>query len=155
MITILITLFSVLLDRITKSVAQTALKPIDTFPIIKDVLHLTYVENTGAAFGMLKEYRWIFMSLSAIYIVAIIIYLFYSRAKRHTLLTLSLCLILSGGIGNMIDRIFYGYVVDFIEFRLINFAVFNLADTEVSVGAALLVIYLIFFDGKTSKRQVK
>jgi lipoprotein signal peptidase len=148
MIAILITLFSVIIDRITKSIAASALKPLGSIPVIKDILHVTYVENTGAAFGMLKDNRWIFMGMSAITIVVIVGYLIYSREKRHSLLTLSLCLILAGGIGNMIDRIFYGYVVDFIDFRLINFAVFNLADTEVSIGAFFLIIYILFIETK-------
>jgi len=154
MIAILITLFSILIDRITKSVASSVLKPLVSVPVIKDALHLTYVENTGAAFGMLKNYRWIFLSMSAITIIAIIAYLIYSRKKRHDLLTLSLSLILAGGIGNMIDRLFYGYVVDFIDFRLVNFAVFNLADTEVSIGAFFLIIYILFVETKKEGKLI-
>ncbi len=133
---------AVFLDQLTKYLTVLYLKPMDTLPLIRDVLHLTYVENPGAAFGMLKENRWVFMILSTAGIVAVLLYLFIkkptSRWER-----LSLCFIAGGGIGNMIDRTLLGYVVDMIDFRLINFAVFNVADSFVCVGAGLLMLCLI------------
>ena len=131
------------LDQLTKFLATRYLKIIDTKPLIEGVLHLTYVENRGAAFGMLADNRWIFMTLSTIMIVCLSVYLYGGYSPRNKLYTASILLIISGGIGNMIDRISLGYVVDFIDFRLINFAVFNGADSLVCIGAALLVLVLI------------
>ena len=132
----------VIIDQITKALASAYLKPIATFPIIEDIFHFTYRENTGMAFGMLKDHRWVFMVVSTILIIGMAIYL-YGMKSENRLYDVSLALILSGGIGNMIDRIFLGYVVDFIDCRFINFAVFNGADSFVCVGAGLLMLALI------------
>lgn len=149
---ILITVSVVVLDQITKWLAVEYLIPVGTVPIIKDALHLTYVENPGAAFGMMQNSRWIFLLVSTVAIIAIIIYLI-KFAPKNQLARLSLAFILGGGIGNMIDRVALGYVVDFIDFRLINFAVFNVADSFVCVGAALLIIYVLFIEGKGNKKS--
>ena len=133
---------TVILDQLTKYLTVQYLMPIKTFPIIEDVLHLTYVENPGAAFGMMKDARWLFMSVSTVAIIGLLVYLFVK--KTHSILeNTALCFIIGGGIGNMIDRVALGYVVDMIDFRLINFAVFNVADSFVCVGAGLLMLYLI------------
>ncbi len=135
-------ILAVFLDQLTKYLTILFLKPLDTLPIIKDVIHLTYVENTGAAFGMLKNQRWLFMIVSTVAIIALLIYLFKKKTQPK-LENLAIAFIVGGGIGNMIDRIFLGYVVDMIDFRLINFAVFNVADSFVCVGAGLLMLYVI------------
>lgn len=132
----------ILLDQLTKLLAVKYLEPIDTLPLWKGVLHLTYVENTGAAFGMMKDARWIFLLFSTVAILGIAAYLLLGYA-RGRVATVALSMIVSGGIGNMIDRLYLGYVVDFIDFRLINFAVFNVADSFVCIGAGLLVLALI------------
>ena len=137
-----IILGGIIIDQITKALASTHLKPIATLPIIEDIFHFTYRENTGMAFGMLKEHRWVFMLVSSILIIGMGIYL-YGMKSENRFYDVSLALILSGGIGNMIDRIFLGYVVDFIDCRFINFAVFNGADSFVCVGAGLLMLALI------------
>lgn len=138
---ILTVIITVGIDQITKKLAVKYLMPVDTVPIIKDALHLTYVENRGAAFGMLKDSRWVFMSVSTVAIVVIAVFLWkYGRESFPMCFFLSL--ILGGGIGNMIDRVALGYVVDFIDFRLIDFAVFNGADSFVCVGAFFLICLL-------------
>ena len=145
---------TVFLDQLTKYLTVLHLKPIDTLPIIEDVLHLTYVENTGAAFGMMKDARWVFMVTSTAAIIGILGYMIHrvyiKKEKMPWMEALSLSLIVGGGIGNMIDRIILGYVVDMIDFRLINFAVFNVADSFVCVGAGLLALHLLlpFFKKK-------
>ena len=132
----------VFLDQLTKYLTVLCLKPIPTFVIVEDVLHLTYVENPGAAFGMLKDQRWLFMVVSSVAIVALLVYLF-KKKSQHWLENLAIAFIVGGGIGNMIDRVVLGYVVDMIDFRLIDFAVFNVADSFVCVGAGLLMLYII------------
>ena len=129
------------LDQFTKQLAVAHLKPIDTFPIIPDALHLTYVTNYGAAFGMLADHRWVFLAVSTIAIVLMAAYLYYKR-DEHPLLGTAMSFIIGGGIGNMIDRTLMGYVVDFVDFRLINFAVFNVADIFVCVGCGLMFLWL-------------
>ncbi len=139
---ILIVLGVVALDQLTKALAVRFLMPVDTVPIIEGVIHLTYLENRGAAFGMLADAPWVFNTFSVIAIVAILLYLFLGHADTR-LYSIPLAMIAGGGIGNMIDRTALGYVVDFIDFRLINFAVFNGADSFVCVGAGLLILALV------------
>lgn len=139
------------LDQLTKLLSVLFLKPITTLPIIKNVIHLTYVENRGAAFGMLADQRWIFITVSTVAIIAMLLYLYLGHTE-NLFMAVSLAMIISGGIGNMIDRVALGYVVDFIDFRLINFAVFNGADSFVCVGAVLLILSLILPEIKKRKR---
>ena len=150
-----IILFGILSDQISKWLAVKYLSVRETFPLIRDVFHFTYVENRGAAFGILKDHRWVFLVFSTLAIVALGIYLFrgisYFSDKNEegdypplaTLGGVALSLIVSGGVGNMIDRIALGYVVDFLDFTLIDFAVFNVADSYVTVGAGLLALHLL------------
>lgn len=147
-----IILGGIVIDQITKALASAYLQPIATFPIIEDIIHFTYRENTGMAFGMLKDHRWVFMVVSTILIIGMGIYL-YGMKSENRLYDVSLALILSGGIGNMIDRIFLGYVVDFIDCRFINFAVFNGADSFVCVGAGLLMLALVLDLVKEFKKE--
>lgn len=131
----------ILADYLTKLLAVARLKGEDPVPFLRGVLRFSYVENPGAAWGMLANHRWVFMAFSAVAIAAIVVYLV--RRDPPLLLCVSLSLILSGGIGNMIDRTFRGVVVDFIEFYLFPFPVFNVADCLVVVGAGLLILWLI------------
>lgn len=142
----------IVLDQLSKLLAVKLLAPISSVPLLKGVLHLTYVENKGAAFGMLADHRWVFMSISTVAIIAIALYL-YSGKNTSKLYTSALMLIVSGGIGNMIDRIALGYVVDFIDFALIDFAVFNIADSLVCIGAGLLILSLVLDIIKEAKLE--
>ncbi|MGM9645381.1 MAG: signal peptidase II [Eubacteriales bacterium] len=151
-ILIIIAAGGIAVDQITKLIVASNMQLNDTLPIIKNVLHITYIKNEGAAFGMLSNHRWIFMSISAVAIVALCVYLFrFSKDTR--LMKTGIALIISGGIGNMIDRIFLGYVVDMIDFRLINFYIFNVADACVSVGAAVLILGIVLNEIKTIKAK--
>ena len=135
---------SVILDQWTKYLAVVDLKPMESTVLLDAVLGLNYVENTGAAFGMLKGQRWFFIVLSTVAIVAIAVFLVRKRKTVPPLLGLAMAMIVGGGIGNQIDRIANGYVVDFFEFLFIDFAVFNVADCFVCVGAFLAVFDLLF-----------
>lgn len=130
------------LDQLTKWLTVVNLAEYESFPLWQDVLHFTYVKNTGMAFGMLKDHRWVFMVFSTIAIVALIVYLFRFRPESRWM-QVSMAMIIGGGIGNMIDRVFLGYVVDFIDVTLINFAVFNVADSFVCVGAGIMILCLV------------
>lgn len=142
LVMILLIIAFIYLDQLSKYLAVIYLKGGESFPIIKNVLHLTYVENEGAAFGMLKDHRWIFMIISSVAIIGLFVYLVKNYKASH-LQSVALTMIIAGGIGNMIDRVALGYVVDFIDFTLINFAIFNVADSFVCVGVGLLIIYLL------------
>lgn len=139
---IAIILGAVGLDQLTKLLAVRYLEPIGSYPLWQNVLHLTFVKNEGAAFGMLSNHRWVFMVFSTIAIVGLSVYLF-RFCKENKWVKVALAMIIGGGIGNMIDRIALGYVVDFVDFTLIHFAVFNVADSFVSVGAVMLAIWFL------------
>lgn len=131
----------VCVDQLTKWIAVVYLQGEPSYPLWEDVLHFTFVQNKGAAFGMLSESRWVFMIVSTGAIVGILYYLIRYRPQNKWLLW-GLTIIVGGGIGNMIDRVFLGYVIDFIDVTLIDFAVFNLADSFVTVGACILIVHL-------------
>ncbi len=140
--TILVILAVVGLDQWTKILALAHLRQVKTLPLIENILHLTYVENRGAAFGMLAEHRWVFMAFSILAIVAIFVWLWHEKPKSIWL-RLAAAFIVGGGIGNMIDRIARGFVVDFIDVRCIDFYVFNVADSFVCVGCAMFFIWVL------------
>ncbi len=142
----------VAIDQVLKSVVTQQLKPLGQIELIPGFFNLTYVENRGAAFGMLANHQWLFIVVTAVVCVAIAAALIFYQ--NHTALTrTALTLVLAGGIGNMIDRLHYQYVVDYIHFQFFP-PVFNFADICVTVGCALLIIYLLFFtDEKGSPRQ--
>lgn len=147
----------VVLDQFTKFLVRLYMEVGDSFTLIPGVMNITYVENDGAAFGMLDNARWLFMIVSAVAIVAIVVFL-RKHGSRHMLLTLSLSFIAGGGIGNMIDRTFVTdvngthVVTDFFETAFMDFAVFNVADSFITVGAILLGIYIIFIEPKVEKK---
>ncbi len=154
-INILIIVLCVAIDQLTKDLAATHLISVTTYPLIKNVLHLTYVENRGAAFGMLADHRWVFMLLSTVGIAAVFVYMVWARRKNcdSWLTRIAVCLIIGGGIGNMIDRIVKGYVVDFIDCRFLDFYVFNGADSFVCVGCGLFLLAVILDEIKERKKQ--
>lgn len=147
-----IILFTVGIDQLTKYLAAKYLTKVATVPIIEGVLHLTYLENRGAAFGMLANHRWVFMVISSLTIVGLGLYLYLFGAPGK-LYGVSIAMIIGGGIGNMIDRTAFGYVVDFIDFRLIDFAIFNGADSFVCVGAGLLVLAMLLDIRREAKEK--
>ena len=132
----------VLFDQISKILVLTHLYE-GQIELIRGVLRFTYVENRGMAFGLLADHRWVFLVASTVGIGFMIFYLFYF--VRRPLSRVGLSLIVGGGIGNMIDRIRLGFVVDFIDFCAFDFWVwvFNVADAAVCVGAAVFVLDLL------------
>ena len=142
----LFTLFAIFLDQLSKYLVVQYLKPIRSFPLIEGVFSLRYLENRGAAFGVLYG-RQVFLVIVSILITSMIIY-FYGRiphTKRHIYMRIVAVFIVSGAIGNLIDRIRLGFVIDFLFFELINFPVFNLADSFIVFAAILLLILSLFY----------
>lgn len=143
MIFALVTVLLIAADQISKLFTLRLLKPVGNVTLIKNILDLTYVENRGAAFGMMQNARWIFIVVTLAAIAAMIYYKI--KHKPHGMVINSaLSLLLSGAVGNMIDRVFRGFVVDMIEVTFISYPVFNIADCFVVVGAILLCVYIMF-----------
>ena len=109
---------------------------------IPKVVSLTYLKNSGAAFSMLENQQWFFTIITLIAMGAAFVYL-YRHIKGSIWLLLGLTLIISGGIGNFIDRLRQGFVVDMFHLDFMNFAIFNVADIYLSIGVGLLLIYLL------------
>lgn len=146
MLVSIITLAVVLLDIVSKYLVVQLLLPLQReVVVIPHVLNFSYVENKGAAFGILADSRWLFMLASAVLLIGLILLIRFSKIN-HPLFLISTSMILGGGIGNMIDRIFVGYVVDFLKATFIDFPVFNVADCAVVIGTVLFAVYFIFFD---------
>ncbi|MBQ8341745.1 MAG: signal peptidase II [Clostridia bacterium] len=142
----------VIVDQVSKLLVLHFLYK-ESITVIPGVLDFTYVENRGMAFGLLSDHRWVFMVLSTVGIALLSFYLF--RFVKPWLGRIGLSLIIGGGIGNMIDRIAYGYVVDFIDFCLFDFWVwvFNIADAAVCVGAGIFILQLILEIVAESKKS--
>ena len=143
---ILFFILLVILDQITKNLAVVYLKDKPAYVIWDGVFELHYLENSGAAFGMLQNQKILFVSIAAVILVIIGYVLIKLPRNRHfVFLEALLVLIASGAVGNMIDRVQFNYVVDFFYFKLIDFPIFNVADIFVSVSCVLLAILVIFF----------
>ena len=136
-------IIGLILDRLSKSYV------INNFienPYQGKLLNFTYLENRGAAFGILQDSRLFFIILTLVIVAALVYYFVKNYKKNHKILNIALAMIISGAIGNFYDRLFQGYVVDFIEFAFVKFPVFNIADIFVTLGSFLMIIYLIFFE---------
>lgn len=137
------------LDQLTKWLAVLCLKNAETTELIPRILGFTYVENKGAAFGILQGQRWLFLIFTGIVMAAILALLLFGKFRKHLWFNISATLIVAGGIGNFIDRLIHGYVVDFIEVLFFEFPVFNVADCYVVIGSALLLVFFFFlYDDK-------
>lgn len=137
---------SIILDQITKVIALNDLKPIVSHSFIEGLIEFRFTTNPGIGWGLLKGMRWLFVPVSSIAIVLVIFALVKYRKKLSPLLSVSMAMIAGGGIGNQIDRIFRGEVIDFLNFQFIDFPIFNVADCFVSVGCVLAVISVLFID---------
>lgn len=151
MLAAIIAIVAVVLDQVSKYIVVQNIELRGKVPFIDGFMSFYHTRNTGAAFSMLSDSRWVFMVFSTIS-MGIIVYLLYKEYKRHILLNISLAMILGGGIGNMIDRVRLGYVVDFFCTEFVDFAIFNVADCFITVGAVVLGVYIVFFEPKIEKR---
>ena len=151
-----VAVLAVAADQTTKALAVRALEHEGaSVTAIPGALNFTYVLNAGATAGILANHRWVFMTLSTVVIIAAVIYVSLGRIKNN-FTAVSLALIVGGGIGNMIDRVANGKVVDFIDVTLVNFfpfnTVFNVADVCVTVGCVLLVLSIVIEEIKDRKK---
>jgi signal peptidase II len=148
MIYLIISAVVVGLDQVSKYLISSLIIPGDSIPIIKNIFHITLVHNTGIAFGMFKNQVAIFILVSSIAIILILYNLFQHKRNGglHKLELNALCLILGGAIGNLIDRVMFGYVIDFLDFRI--WPVFNIADSAITIGIIILLVRCIPYFSK-------
>lgn len=137
----------IILDQLSKYFALNYLASAQSIPIIQNVFHLTYVENRGAAFGMFQNNQIIFVIVASLATIVGLYYL-YTKKDLNIIAKTSIVLIISGAIGNLIDRLRLGFVVDYFDFRIFWEYVFNIADVYVVVGTILLCTYIVFFESK-------
>ncbi|MGI6576207.1 MAG: signal peptidase II [bacterium] len=129
------------LDQVTKLWVQNSMVPQESIPLLPGIFHLTYVQNTGAAFGIMKGKTLFFVIITAV-VVGFVLYIIPQITKGQLQLRLAMGLLLGGAVGNLIDRVRFGYVIDFFDFRI--WPVFNIADSAVVVGVALLFWFILF-----------
>jgi signal peptidase II len=132
----------ILLDQGTKYLIKTYMAIGESIPLLGDVLRLTSHRNPGAAFGMLQGQRWLFILITLI-VIGAVVYVARRIDRRRIWLRISLGLLFGGAVGNLIDRILYGKVVDFIDIRIIHYPIFNLADSAIVTAVILMMIDML------------
>ena len=138
---ILIGMALVIIDQTIKYMVNTNMILGQSYPLIEDFLYITYVKNTGIAFGLFKNNN-LFMILLISIIILILLY-FYNKEKNKVFsLNIAITLLISGAVGNLVDRIYYGFIIDYIDFNF--WPAFNLADSLIVIGSITLAVYLIF-----------
>lgn len=142
----------VIIDQVTKYLVRANIDLGESLPFIPYLLDLTYVQNTGAAFSILREHTWLLTLISAV-LVLVICWLVVKKFFTGWLGLTAATLILAGGVGNLIDRVAFGYVTDMLETIFMDFPVFNFADCCITVGVVLLFIYVIFFVKDEKKEE--
>ena len=144
----IITALIVVADFLTKYFIKNNIALGNVFFSVPKLVDLTYVQNRGAAFSMFSGRVPVLSLISIAFCIGVIVYWVVKKPKNPLLCT-ALAMMFGGALGNAVDRIFYGFVVDFIAVRFIDFPVFNVADMAITIGAALVIIYVIFFDKDT------
>lgn len=130
-------------DQVSKYLVIKNFSLTDSMPVIPGIVNLTYIHNTGAAFGILKDQSWILLGIT-IAAMLVCIGVVFKNLYKSQLVHWAVLLVLSGGLGNMIDRIFRrGNVVDFIELAFVDFPIFNIADCAVCIGVGILILYFV------------
>ena len=154
-ITLVSVAFLVAVDQIIKLLVIKHLEPIGSLPLVDGVVQLNYAENTGAAFGSFSAHTDLLSIFTFVVIIIGFLYLFIKKRKVDVEYV-CIALIIAGGIGNLIDRVFRGFVVDYIEPLFIEFAIFNFADILVTCSSIVLVIWLlyeIYREGKEKEQK--
>jgi len=137
----------VLLDQWFKGWVVANIEPGTWKAFLPGILRLTHVQNHGAAFSMLQNMRWLFLVITVAFIVTVI-WAYLKKMVTHPFGLWSLTALTAGAVGNFVDRLRFGYVVDMFETEFMNFAVFNIADCFITVGGILFCVYLLFFYDK-------
>lgn len=149
---LVVSVILIIIDQLTKYFTVQNIDLYEVVEVIPNIISLTYIRNSGAAFSILEGQMWFFYIVTII-VVAGLIYYMYTEARENKVLGFLLSLILAGAIGNFIDRLFLQYVVDMIKLEFIDFAIFNVADSYLTVGVILLLIYTLYDERKTLKED--
>lgn len=153
---LVLTVVLAVIDQLTKWLAVTYVMPSGSIPIVKfgetEWINFTYCENTGMSFSMLEGQRFILIALPIILLIAAEWYIFSGRAKSVRSV-IALAALAGGGLGNLIDRVLNGYVVDFIDFRIINFAIFNFADICAVCGGIAFALFICIEEYREDKQK--
>lgn len=139
-------------DQLTKLAVRAGIPLGGSVPFIPGVLELTYVQNTGAAFSILRSHTWLLTLTSAV-VVLVICYLIVKGFFKNALGRWAAMLVLAGGMGNLIDRAVFGCVTDMLKTTFIDFPVFNVADCCITVGVPLLFLYVLLYVGRDEKKE--
>ncbi len=142
----LLILAVIIFDQVSKYYIQTNMDLNNSISVIDGIFSITYIQNTGAAFSVLQGKTIILIIIQVLVVLSIFVYVFLKKNSIHWTLNVSLALIVGGGLGNLIDRVSYGYVVDFLHFHF--WPIFNIADISVCIGCGLLIIYVFLIEGK-------
>lgn len=142
---IIMAVLIVAFDQLAKLIVVSTLSVTDSVRIIPGVIDFVFVKNTGAAFSILSDGTVLLSVVSVLFCIGVGVF-WYVKKPKDKLLCSSLAMLFSGAMGNALDRIFRGFVVDFILAKFIDFPVFNIADIAITCGAALLIIHMLFFD---------
>ena len=142
----------VALDQAVKILVRANIPLGADVPFLPYILDLTYVQNTGAAFSLLRQHTWLLTLISAV-VVAAMCWLIVKGFFRNALGRWAAALVLAGGMGNLIDRVLLGYVTDMFQTVFMDFAVFNVADCCITIGVPLLFLYVWFYVGKDEKKE--
>ncbi len=156
MLQIIIIILAILADQLTKFLMVPMFTgPGDTIEVIPGVFNLTYVQNQGASFGMLQGFQWFFIVVTVIVIGAATWMMIKYRKKHSRFLKVGIALAYAGALGNLIDRIIFGYVRDFFDFRMFDFWkwIFNVADACLVIGSIMLGIYILFIHKDKPKKK--
>lgn len=140
-------------DQLVKFLVRTNIPLGTSMPFIPYLMDLSYVQNTGAAFSMLSDHTWLLSLVSAVVSLGIAVALFKGIIVKHPIGKWSLAVVLAGAVGNLIDRVWLGYVVDMFKTTFIDFAVFNVADICVVCGGIVLMVYILFFAEKLEPKE--
>ncbi|WP_040196932.1 signal peptidase II [Candidatus Soleaferrea massiliensis] len=141
-------------DQLIKFLVDANMVVGQSIPVIQNIFHLTYVENKGSAFGLFSGHRE-FLIIIAVVLLAAGVWLMLSRKIKGNFVLTCAAMIIAGGLGNLIDRIFRGAIIDYLDFPFLNFYIFNFADCLVVVGVICFIVYLLFGDYFKRKKHVK
>ena len=146
------TIIFIFIDQLIKNLVNFYMNVNESFILLKNVLNITYVHNYGAAFSIFTGARWILVLITIV--VLNIIYIFFIKNKKlNKYQTIVYSMLLGGIMGNLIDRFFYGYVIDYIDIRLFNFAIFNIADSLIVISVILLIVEEVLYARNSSRRK--
>ena len=145
----------VILDQLSKVLVVANIPMYDKVPVIDGLFHLTYVQNTGAAFSAFEGQQWLFALIFTAFAAAIVWEFSKKRWPFTTFERWCIVAVFAGGLGNMIDRLRLGYVIDMIRVEFIDFPVFNVADCFITCGCIALMVSLVFFNKKFWKEETK